>query len=526
MSNLPVKGPWPFEEGKVARLNWIGNPVTIDGKRQIPVYFTANKQKLIVNYEWGTLPLLALWAEYEDGDLNNPKITPKHCEEIVIPKTCKVEQVKWNPAGTNEELITDYLEFEYRQTEYRVSVIEVIRSMLAPNRTLLNCLLSPGMLDLMITATCDGTTLHLDFANEFNSKLLYDDFLFHLAWIYSNEGVERMVRSISRTYADSGSLIAAWDPGFPIRINGRIKYRNSKEWSGALILGINQVLDKEIKCSDIIFSHPKLGKKVSSDEPKKHRFVKGRKQGDSEHIYLDPEVDGSNGSDELIKINKTSDVYLWTPRISRGETKDRTVKTGEDSSTKTVVSKNNNARTTADVGGVNTAKALEFVPLDDTVTESDELNAFLEVLNRMKNANRGLIRDIQVSTGMLPISSGAASRFAFLSNRYARRHYAMALLTLSKSRFCMFVEVQREYRSISTLLMVSKDPDVLREAAKFLLVGLVITGGQWITESYKGVGYREIVYRKLIHHKNHVLELSAREEYYHRSITAMIDYTG
>lgn len=89
------------------------------------------------------LPFLAIQHSYVDGIVSE-SIAPAPTEEIEItiyPNQVKYFESEWKILNTEEKTKSTGFKFKYRNQIYILPLIESIRSILAPNRFLLYCLL-------------------------------------------------------------------------------------------------------------------------------------------------------------------------------------------------------------------------------------------------------------------------------------------------------------------------------------------------------------------------------------------------
>jgi len=106
-------------------------------------------------------------------------------------------------------------------------------------------------------------------------------------------------------------------------------------------------------------------------------------------------------------------------------------------------------RTIADVGGEEIIRGLEFISVDK-VEEKGELEEFVDVLKLLEK--RKAIKKVDIIIGEL--SEGKRGKiFSRLNDGVTRRKYAIEQVIMSDGRGCSLINVEREDRALSMLIL-------------------------------------------------------------------------
>lgn len=134
-----VKIKWPFGEGEKARLIWIGDPFRYDNKIMLYAYFRARGVTKKLLLDWGTLPCLAIQHYYSDGVITTSQ-PPQEAQEMditIYPNRVQYYEKPWSIFGSDDSANSRSFIFPFNSKSVILPVIEVLRSILAPNNFLL-----------------------------------------------------------------------------------------------------------------------------------------------------------------------------------------------------------------------------------------------------------------------------------------------------------------------------------------------------------------------------------------------------
>lgn len=142
---LKIKN-WPFEKGKKVQLIWIGEPFKFNNKWMIDTYFNDGKVTKRIVQDWANIHFLSIDKYYTDGDLNSGEVIDKDevIETIdidlsnVVPK---YNENDWRIKGSSYKSKSRTFNFYKNNKLYTIPIVEIVRSVLAPNTFMLNTLL-------------------------------------------------------------------------------------------------------------------------------------------------------------------------------------------------------------------------------------------------------------------------------------------------------------------------------------------------------------------------------------------------
>ncbi|HZH60988.1 MAG TPA: hypothetical protein VEY70_15780 [Metabacillus sp.] len=139
MSKQQVKIFWPFAKKEKAELIWIGELFRQDNKIMIHAYFRAYGQTEKILMDWGTLPCLAIQHFYTDGIITTsyPRQGVREIDITIYPNGVKYYEKPWRILGNNDPATSRSFVFSFDGKNVILPVIEVLRSILAPNGFLL-----------------------------------------------------------------------------------------------------------------------------------------------------------------------------------------------------------------------------------------------------------------------------------------------------------------------------------------------------------------------------------------------------
>ncbi|WP_040327629.1 Tn7-like element transposition protein TnsE [Clostridium ihumii] len=169
---------------------------------------------------------------------------------------------------------------------------------------------------------------------------------------------------------------------------------------------------------------------------------------------------------------------------------------GEDVNTKKCLINNNSLRTIADEGGQALLKRLEFSSLDKTSIKGD-LENFIEMLKQLKKEP-----NVEIIVGELP----GYRAFSTLSDGETRRKYAIGKITMIDGTERSIIDIEREGRSLSILVLKVQDKVNWKWIYNRLLYGVVNESGIWSNNVINNVCRMGIKVNRKRHSKSTYLE--------------------
>lgn len=497
MSKQQVKlNKWPFDEGEQAQLTWISSPFLQDKKTMLHAYFRANDrtEKLLV--DWGTLPALAIQHYYMNGDISQ-SIPPSGIEEVKItiyPNAVTYSERNWSIFGTNDKDVSRSFTVSYQNKKYILPLIEVVRSILAPNRFLLYRLFETNSFPQYFIEQYEPNRLHLDFSSQYHRKYTKDSYLFQLVWLLTNSDLRQVFENTAYTFINTGVLRFDWLFKQPITVTAGVK----SSLVGGTILRIKSVKNKKIPYKEISFTHPEIVQNERSSEAKK--YTVHPKQNDSTNesgMELDEKADGTTDDFDLIEMDNQIHEYEKIPKVTKVRRNSNKQRTQEDENTKRYFIEDNARRSTADIGGNRLVRGIENKSLYE-IQAQGELLDFINVLKVLEGYPE--VKAINVATGILPTGS-EKRKFSYLGDGITNRKYIVASIELFNGRQYKVLEIERESRSLSMLILSS---DLLIDWYNIneeMLVNLVNDGGTWLRKSLKKIENKGVLIVKAKHSK-------------------------
>ncbi len=460
---------WPFEKGEKVKLIWIGEPFKQSSKWMVYAYFKGRSTRRII-LDWASIHFLSVEKYYTDGDLNNAK-TIEEPEIIDISLNgikAEYKEKNWEIWGTGFKEKTRSKTFNFLKNGilYTIPIIEVIRAVLAPDKFMLNRILEMDAFDNYFTYEIKEGKLDIHFTYEYESKLLKSAKVNHLAWILTNASVLRMFNCVGQGIWEKEELKYDF-----LLDSFRIRARVEKKDKFIRILEIISLSKKRINAEEINVFHPSLEGSISSNETKKRKYVNKNVNGDKE---LDPDAGGSTKESNEIDTFMIKHEYERVPKINKKKTGRKIIRNNEDKNTKTYILDNNNLRTTADTGGEDIIRGLEFTNISK-IEEKGELRDFIEILKLLEK--RSDIKSIKIIIGELP-EGISGKRFSKLRDGVTKRKYVIGEIVMVNSKKISLIEIEREDKSLSMLLLEMNNTkcDVMYS---IMLFGLVNESGNW-----------------------------------------------
>ncbi|PEF15884.1 Tn7-like element transposition protein TnsE [Bacillus cereus] len=493
MSQQQVKIEWPFAEDEKVQLIWIGDPFRQDNKIMFKSYFRTNDCTESILMDWGTLPCLAIQHYYTDGIITTSQ-SPKDIFEVditIYPNGVKYYEKPWAIKGSKDSATSRSFIFSFKGKNIILPVIEVIRSILAPNGFLLYRLFESNSFPQFFTEIYETNKMHLNFSSQYEKKYTQAPFVYQLAWLLTNPDLRRAFENISFTWIEERVLKFEWAFTKPIIVTARVK-ENNNSWT---VLQIVNVKNKYIPYDNISISHPEIQNREKSNEAKKITYHKQNQKGNQEEFTLDEQVDGTTEDFDLVQMNQLKHEYTIVPKIDRVKGNSTKQRTKEDENTKKYYINNDAIRSTADVGGEQLARGLEQQILQEIQTQG-ELQDFINVLTIMEQHPQ--VREIRVVIDVLPDGMGER-KFTKLSDGITKRRYVIAEVYMVKGTRFNIIEIERETYSLSMLIISSSSVENWECIYNRLFINLVNNSGTWASKSLKSFENQGITFTKAKH---------------------------
>ncbi|MCM3737005.1 Tn7-like element transposition protein TnsE [Bacillus cytotoxicus] len=501
MSKQQVKlNKWPFDEGEQAQLTWISSPFLQDKKMMIHAYFRVNDRTEKILVDWGTLPALAIQHYYMNGDISQ-SIPPLGIEEVEItiyPNAVTYSERDWSIFGTNDKDVSRSFTVPYQNKKYILPLIEVVRSILAPNRFLLYRLFETNSFPQYFLEQYEPNKLHLDFSSQYHHKYTKDSYLFQLVWLLTNPDLRQVFENAAYIFINTGVLRFEWLFRQPITVTTVVKLSEA----GGTILRIKSVKNKKIPYKEISFTHPEIVQNERSSEAKKYAFHSKQNDGTGEsEMKLDEETEGTTDDFDLIEMDNQIHEYEKLPKVTKIRRNFNKQRTQEDENTKRYSIEDNGRRSTADIGGNKLARGIENKSLYE-IKEQGELLDFINVLKVLESYSE--VQSIKVTTGVLPTGS-EKRKFSYLADGITNRKYIVVSIELFNGRQYKVLEIERESRSLSMLILSSTIGVEWSSVIRNILWGLVDKSGVWAKELIMEIESEDIIVKKAKHSKKGIL---------------------
>lgn len=310
-------------------------------------------------------------------------------------------------------------------------------------------------------------------------------------WLLTNRDIRQVYENIAFTWLQEKTLRFEWTFTQPITITARVKEKNNTY----TILQIVNVKNKDIPYQYISISHPEIQDQEKSKETKKYTYRSLKKQGDKEGFTLDEQLDGSTEDFDLVQMNQLKHEYTLVPKIERIKGSISKQRMKEDENTKKYYINTDSIRSTADSGGQQLVRGLEHQMLHE-IQAQGELQDFINVLKVLEQYP--IIGTIQVMMDVLPDGYGER-KFTKLSDNITKRRYVIAQIYLGNGKQYNIIEIERENRSLSTLILSSLVTREWKAIYDRLLVNLVNDSGTWTSKSLKSLEGQGITLVKAKH---------------------------
>jgi hypothetical protein len=244
------------------------------------------------------------------------------------------------------------------------------------------------------------------------------------------------------------------------------------------------------------------------------KYRKYKNLNEIEDKILDSKIDGAyKNESDFINTLDTKHIYSGDVKINRMKRNKKILRTKEDENTKTHEVENDNLRTTADTGGLDKAKALEYESIEE-VNVNGELEEFIEIMRLLKNNQN--IEDVKITINDLP-EGKRGKKFSKLQDSKTNRQYVVGKVIMKNRKEYSLLEVEREEKSLSMLLLHSVETIDWTSICFKLTLGLVNKNGTWDSSSLKKLEMKG-VYSKRIRHKSEKSSIYDKCDYIYEKI--------
>ncbi|QPW57581.1 hypothetical protein IRP63_12255 [Clostridium botulinum] len=217
---------------------------------------------------------------------------------------------------------------------------------------------------------------------------------------------------------------------------------------------------------------------------------------------LDSSSDGATKDSEQIDTFLIAHEYEKMTKINRVKSGRAVRRNKEDESTKKYAFEDKGLRTTADAGGQEMIKGLEFTNIE-SVEEKGELEEFVQVLKLLKK--RRNIKSVEIIIGELQ-EGRTGKRFSRLNDGVTKRKYAIGKIVMIDGRECSLIEIEREDKALSMLMLKANSSVKWNWIYSRLLLGLVDESGKWSNEVIKKAEEQGILFYRSKHIKKGIYE--------------------
>lgn len=183
------------------------------------------------------------------------------------------------------------------------------------------------------------------------------------------------------------------------------------------------------------------------------------------------------------------------PKINKFKSDRRARRVKEDEHTKMYIIENNQTRTVVDMGGDSLIMGLEFTNLYN-VQEKGELEVFVEILKLLEKRND--VKSVEIIIAELQ-EGKKGKRFSRLSDGITKRRYAIGKIVIMDGREYSLIEIERETRSLSMLILKVNTYVNWNWVYSKVLIGLINESDRWSNESINAIHNFEILTCRIKH---------------------------
>ncbi|MGG4178624.1 hypothetical protein ABEW03_04755 [Virgibacillus pantothenticus] len=251
-----------------------------------------------------------------DGEIttSQPPLDAKEVDITLDPNGVRYYEKPWKIPGSNDPATSRSFIFSSQGKNVVLPVIEVVRSILAPNGFLLYRLFESNSFPPYFTETYESDRIHLSFSSLYELKYTKTAFVYQLVWLLTTRDLRQVFESLAFKWLQEQTLKFDWNFSQPITVTAHVKESNNT-WT---ILQIIRVKNKRIPYENISISHPEIQNTEKSNEAKKYTYRSINKKGDNEQGFtLDEQADGSTEDFDFVQMNQLSHEYTSVPRVKR-----------------------------------------------------------------------------------------------------------------------------------------------------------------------------------------------------------------
>ena len=334
------------------KLCWLCSPYkTADGNWFVKAAFLrqGSSDPELMEYPWGTLPLLRMGRLYVDGyPMDNDPRLRSYSISINSFRNgtfCKASDIPRNLYNffDDREFANDRVwKFWSNRTFYYVPCIELLRAFLIPSKTLANLILKPNGLDfLIVEEQVYDDFLYISLSSDLPRSLVNTATVAHLAWLRHSLTARACWESVYNGVFAKAIAAAPHQPasmlttGIPLEVKPPIEKTCELHFNGITfrqdclmleILGAKQLDSLPFK--KIVYTHPSL---------KIHKAVKGVKRtrrkvmkDPKEDYELDPHHRPAriNANQSVADMTAISFEFVRLPKFERFATKEAIIHDG------------------------------------------------------------------------------------------------------------------------------------------------------------------------------------------------------
>lgn len=192
-------------------------------------------------------------------------------------------------------------------------------------------------------------------------------------------------------------------------------------------------------------------------------------------MILDEEIEGATDDFDVIEMDNQMHEYIEMPKVTKIPCKTNKKREFEDENTKKRFINTASKRSTADVGGNQVTRGLEQQSLIEIQIDS-ELGEFIKVMRVLQDFPE--MQSINIIQGSLKGFSDT-KRFVYLSDGVTERKYVIAEVKMFSGKCVNVAEIEREEKSISTILFDLQNLYSNKDFYLKFLSKLVSNSGSW-----------------------------------------------
>ncbi len=470
MHGKPVKlDNWMYSPEKIVTLAAISKPYRRDGRYCVELKFLPENKR----------PYERLFSDYtlliKDGKYMNGLFQPEESEKTVHLNLSFTDANKPKPyynAGKfdNDRRFGRYtFGFSYNGEFYILPLDVLIRDILTPDAELLNILTSFDVKDGKFLHFVENGVFNLQILSDFPRRYVEDDEkIRHLAWLFSNPGIERMLSQTYQNICNGEGILFDW--GFDhLKIEAVVRQYNGKNF----IQRITHIT-KRIQVNEITVNDARDVKYEGEGEYQVNHNRIMIKAGEELSIHGGgASVDMSDWMPNPVEVK-----YETMPKIVRSQRKKQREKTLITNLGKMAVI-GDGRRTTGEPGSEEKVPELIFQQ-HSTYTYEDEFAYISDVLTIIEKNK--LVSEVQSYVAPLNVHTDMGT-FRYLSDGQTDRCYFAGKIIFSDGLEAVTLDIQRENRCISMLLIISKNGNTWDGIIHTIMKNTVEESGYWPSDT-------------------------------------------